>query len=68
MEKQNQVRFKKIFLLFSFVFCFEEEITNLQVIKIIIHMLFPSELLYRAAICAGLVNIWSKAGFMKEHK
>lgn len=50
MEKQNQVKFKKFFRLFSFVCCSEEEITNLQVIKIIIHMLFPSELLYRTAI------------------
>lgn len=31
-------------------------------------MLFPSELLYRTAICAGFVNIWNKAGFVNKHK
>lgn len=52
----------------SFFSSSEKEITNLRMIKIIIHMLLPSELLYRTAICAGFVNIWSKAGFVNKHK
>lgn len=66
MEKQNQVKLKKSLLLFPFVCCSDEEITNLKVIKIIIHELFlnsVAELLHRKAIpfiYAGFVNIWSK--------